>query len=56
MAAGIPHICENLSNAYFEQTWTTCGRSPRRAATAISIPPELAHGFNAMINGLWIDT
>ena len=49
------HICEKLSNAYYEQAWTAMRQIAEEGGYRDIDPAELAHAFNAMINGLWIE-
>jgi TetR/AcrR family transcriptional regulator, transcriptional repressor of bet genes len=49
------HICEKLSNAYYEQTWTAMRQIAEEGGHRDIDPAELAHAFNALINGLWIE-
>jgi len=51
----ILHICEKLSNAYFEQAWIAMRQIVEEGGYDDSDPVELAHAFNAMINGFWME-
>ncbi|HEY7798151.1 MAG TPA: TetR family transcriptional regulator C-terminal domain-containing protein [Hyphomonadaceae bacterium] len=49
------HVCEKLSRAYFEQSWTALRQLIEEGGYRDLDPVEMAHSFNAMINGLWIE-
>jgi len=49
------HICEKLSNAYYEQAWTAMRQLVEEGGYRDMDPAELAHALNAMINGLWLE-
>jgi TetR/AcrR family transcriptional regulator, transcriptional repressor of bet genes len=49
------HICEKLSNAYYEQAWTAMRQLVEEGGYSDVDPAEVAHAFNAMINGLWLE-
>jgi TetR/AcrR family transcriptional repressor of bet genes len=49
------HVCEKLSNAYYEQAWTAIRQLVEEGGYCDMDPAELAHAFNAMINGLWLE-
>jgi TetR/AcrR family transcriptional repressor of bet genes len=49
------HICERLSNVYFEQAWIAMRQIAEEGGYHDIDTAELAHAFNAMINGLWME-
>jgi TetR/AcrR family transcriptional regulator, transcriptional repressor of bet genes len=49
------HVCEKLSSAYFEQAWFAMRQIVEEGGYHDIDAVELAHAFNAMINGLWME-
>lgn len=51
----IMHICERLSQVYYEQVWAAMQQIIDEGGYGDLDAAELAHAFNAMLNGLWME-